>query len=300
MVATPIGNLGDISGRALDTLSSVDIIAAEDTRRSGLMLSRLGIKKPLISYYKEKEKSRAVLIVDRLKEGKTVALISDAGTPCVSDPGAELVRLAREEGIPVSPIPGACAATAAFSVSGIGGNGFGGCGKHENGEREYESDGGKCGNGGRGEGLSGYVFIGFLPRKAKDRKSLIGAFVSSPLPLIFYSAPHDAQKDLEFLYGELGARRVYIMREMTKIYEEIITGVLGELLLENPKGEFVVIVEGAGFAPPPSNLTEEEELAELLAGGMSSKEAVKTVAKNRKTAKDVIYKKYSTMKKNDE
>jgi 16S rRNA (cytidine1402-2'-O)-methyltransferase len=267
VVATPIGNLNDLSKRGIDTLSEVDIIAAEDTRHSGLFLSRLGVKKPLIGYYKERERSRAELILEKLKEGRDVALISDAGTPCVSDPGAVLVRRAREEGISVFPIPGACAATAAFSVSGLSG---------------------------------GYVFLGFLPSKKKDRTALVSEFKASTLPLIFYSAPHDVKGDLEFLYAELGARRVYIMREMTKIYEETIEGVLGEISVPNERGEFVIVVEGAKRqADGDLTLTVGEELNTLLNAGVPPKDAIKIVAKNRKTEKDIVYKEYLKLKDED-
>jgi 16S rRNA (cytidine1402-2'-O)-methyltransferase len=267
VVATPIGNLDDISKRGIDTLSEVDIIAAEDTRRSGLFLSRLGIKKPLISYYKEKENARAELIVEKLKKGLNVALISDAGTPCVSDPGAVLVRRAREEGILIFPIPGACAATAAFSVGGLSG---------------------------------GYAFLGFLPSKKRDKATLMSEFKSLPLPLIFYSAPHDVKDDLEFLHGALGARRVYIMREMTKIYEETLCGVLGEIAVPNEKGEFVVVVEGAKKQTADGSATVADELKALFDGGTQAKDAIKTVAKNRKVEKDVVYKEYLRLKAENE
>ncbi|MDR2090164.1 MAG: 16S rRNA (cytidine(1402)-2'-O)-methyltransferase [Clostridiales bacterium] len=263
VVATPIGNLGDISKRGIDTLSEVDLVAAEDTRRSGLLLSRLGIKKPLVGYYKEKENSRAELIIQKLKEGLNAALISDAGTPCVSDPGAVLVRRAREEGIAVFPVPGACAATAAFSVSGLSG---------------------------------GYVFIGFLPRKTRDRSALVSEIKALSLPLIFYSAPHDVNDDLEFLYRSLGARKVYVMREMTKIYEDMTEGVLGEITVSNEKGEFVVIVGGAEVRTGVFEISAGEELQALIDGGAPPKEAIKTVAKNRKVEKDVIYKEYLRIK----
>jgi 16S rRNA (cytidine1402-2'-O)-methyltransferase len=262
VVATPIGNLGDFSKRGADTLSEVDLIAAEDTRRSGLFLSRLGVKKPLLSYYKEKENSRAELILQKLEEGQNVALICDAGTPCVSDPGAVLVRRAREAGISVFPIPGACAATAAFSVSGLSG---------------------------------GYVFLGFLPPKRRDRTAVVSEFKASALPLIFYSAPHDVKDDLEFLYAELGARRVYIMREMTKIYEETTEGVLGGTFDLNEKGEFVVVVGGAEKRNDES-LTVAEELKALIGAGTPPKDAIKTAAKNRKVEKDVVYKEYLKLK----
>jgi 16S rRNA (cytidine1402-2'-O)-methyltransferase len=265
VVATPIGNLNDVSKRAIDTLSEVDIIAAEDTRHSGLFLSRLGIKKPLVSYYKEKERVKAEFIVEKLKEGLNVALISDAGTPCVSDPGAVLVGRAREEGAEVFPIPGACAAAAAFSVSGLSG---------------------------------GYAFLGFLPKKKKDKTAFISEFKALTLPLIFYSAPHDVKDDLEFLYGELGARRVYIMREMTKIYEETIEGTLGALPEFNEKGEFVLIVAGAERTTDES-LTVAEELKILLDKGAPPKDAIKTAAKRRGMEKDAVYKEYLRLKNKD-
>ncbi|MDR3263923.1 MAG: 16S rRNA (cytidine(1402)-2'-O)-methyltransferase [Clostridiales bacterium] len=259
IVATPIGNLGDITQRAAEILGSVDMIAAEDTRHSSVLLGRLGIKKPLISYYKERENSRAEEIIDKLKSGLNIALISDAGTPCVSDPGAVLVRRAHEENINVFPIPGACAAAAAFSVSGL---------------------------------VGGYVFLGFLPDKKKSRTELLSAFKGTKLPLVFYSAPHDVNENLSFLYGELGERRVYIMREMTKIHEEFRSGDLASLRFENPKGEFVLIIDGAPEKTADNDLTAEAELAAYIEQGMPPKDAIKTTAKNRKLEKDVIYKIY--------
>ncbi|MDR3293966.1 MAG: 16S rRNA (cytidine(1402)-2'-O)-methyltransferase [Clostridiales bacterium] len=258
VVATPIGNMGDITRRAAEILDTVDLIAAEDTRRSGMLLQKLGIKKPLISYYKGRENQKSDVITEKLKEGLNVALISDAGTPCISDPGAILVERARNEGITVSPIPGASAAATAFSVAGI---------------------------------QSGYIFLGFLPTKQKDRTALMSEYGRLSLPLVFYSAPHDVNGDLDFLYGQLGERRVYIMREMTKIYEEILVGSLSELRSENPRGEYVLIVSGAEKVER-TDLSIEDELKECAAHGMSEKDAVKETAKRRGVPKDVVYKEW--------
>lgn len=258
VVATPIGNLGDITRRAVETLGFVDCIAAEDTRRSGVLLGLLGIKKPLIGYYKGRERTRSLELLERLRGGENVALISDAGTPCVSDPGSLLVRLAREDGIDVLTIPGASAVTAAYSISGLDG---------------------------------GYAFLGFLPGKLKDRESKLSEVRSLSIPLIFYSAPHDVNRDLEFLYGKLGPRRALIMRELTKVFEETLSGSLDSLRMENPRGEFVLIVEGqTAETDGEARLEPLEELKRLLASGADEKEAVKAVSKKVGAPKDEIYK----------
>jgi 16S rRNA (cytidine1402-2'-O)-methyltransferase len=266
VVATPIGNLGDLSERAKKILAAVDVIAAEDTRRALALLGTLGIKKPIIGYYKDKEKSRAEAVIQKLNDGLSVALISDAGTPAVSDPGAVLVRRARESGFSVYPIPGACAAVSAFSVCGIN---------------------------------SGYVFLGFLKGGAKSKRAFIEPYKTVPLPLIFYSAPHDINDDLQFLFSELGDRRVYIAREITKIYEEFIEGSLSSLRFDNPRGEFVVIVAGMSAeelreAAPVRDLSGE--LKRLIDGGTPYREAIKMAAKITGVPKDEAYKEYLRQK----
>ncbi|MDR1939854.1 MAG: 16S rRNA (cytidine(1402)-2'-O)-methyltransferase [Clostridiales bacterium] len=265
VVATPIGNLGDLSARALKTLEDVDFIAAEDTRRAAALLNAFGIKKPVIGYYKDKEKSRAEVVLQRLKNGESAALISDAGTPAISDPGAVLVARARDEGIAVYTVPGACAAVAAFSICGL---------------------------------PSGYVFFGFLRGRAKDRRAALEPFKGLALPLIFYSAPHDVNDDLQFLYSELGDRSVYAAREMTKIYEEFIVGTLGGLRFENPRGEFVLIVGGLpkDVAYGGANADVGGVLRRLLDGGTPSKEAIKAAAKAAGLPKDAAYKEYLKIK----
>ncbi|MDR1905485.1 MAG: 16S rRNA (cytidine(1402)-2'-O)-methyltransferase [Clostridiales bacterium] len=263
IVATPIGNLGDITARAIDTLRSVDIIAAEDTRRSGILLNKLGIKKPFISYYKEKENMRADALMGMLNDGKNIALITDAGTPCISDPGAVIVKKAIEEGITVTPIPGANAAVAAMSVSGLTG---------------------------------GYVFVGFLPSKRKEREAVVREYGELSLPLIFYSAPHDAVADIKFLNGELGGRSVYIMRELTKIHEEIIIGTLDSIDIKNARGEFVIIVEGAKKKDFQDGRSVREELLERISAGEEPKQAVKETAHIRKLERDTVYKVYLEIK----
>ena len=258
IVGTPIGNLGDITKRAEAVLSSVDLIACEDTRRTAILLSALGIKKPLVSYYKQKEREGAERITELLLQGKDVALVSDAGMPVISDPGAVLVKKAREEGVRVETVPGPTAVTTAAALAGTDG---------------------------------GFVFIGFLPEKTSDKKKKIAPFVASPLPLVFYAGPHDVQKILTFLYAELGERKAYLAKELTKIHESLTEVRLGDELAEEARGEYVIIVEGAPEGELPYlALSPEEHLAKVLAEGVDKKTAIKRVAAERGVPKDEIYK----------
>ena len=258
IVGTPIGNLKDITKRAEETLSSVDLIACEDTRRTAILLNALGVKKPLVSYYKQKEKEGAEKITELLLQGKNVALVSDAGMPVISDPGAELVRKAREAGVKIETVPGPTAVTTAAALAGLD---------------------------------EGFVFIGFLPEKTADKKRKLAPFVHSPLPLVFYAGPHDVQKILAFLYGELGDRKAYLAKELTKIHENLIEISLKDELPEEARGEYVVLVEGEKeTASPLLVLSPEEHLAKVLAEGADKKTAIKRVAAERGVPKDEIYK----------
>ncbi|HCU55842.1 MAG TPA: 16S rRNA (cytidine(1402)-2'-O)-methyltransferase [Clostridiales bacterium] len=257
LVGTPIGNLKDITERARETLAQVDHIACEDTRRTLILLNALGIKKSLISYYKQKEKEGAEKILSLLKEGKHVALVSDAGMPVISDPGALLVRRAREEGVRVESVPGPTAVTTAAALAGVD---------------------------------QGFVFLGFLPEKESDRKKRLAPFIDSPIPLVFYAGPHDVKELIRYLYSLLGERKAYLARELTKLHEEVKEITLSADYSEEARGEYVIIVEGKEKENPLLSLTPEEHLEHYLSRGMDKKTAVKTVASERGVPKDDIYK----------
>ena len=227
IVATPIGNLQDITQRALDTFAQVDLIAAEDTRHSGLLLRHYGIKKPFFALYDHNEQEKAHILVEKLKQGSNIALISDAGTPLISDPGFHLVRQCREANIRVVPLPGACAAITALCASGIASDRF--------------------------------CYEGFLPAKSKARKDKLENIAEEDRTLIFYESTHRILDTLEDMQAVLGERYIVLAREMTKTWETITGNTiknLREWLLEDPnrtKGEMVLIVEGK----PKSDNNEE-------------------------------------------
>lgn len=261
IVGTPIGNLQDITLRALETLKSVDVIACEDTRHTLGLLTHYGIKKPLISYYKPKEREGAEKIISNLSAGKSVALVTDAGMPCISDPGSILVKEARECGYEVVSVPGPTAMATAMALSGI-----------------LEPV---------------FVFIGFMPSKNKERNALLSQYVKLKASLVFYCSPHDLKDDLKCFYETFGARRVSVIRELTKMYESVEEGVLGEFEIEEARGEYVVIVHA------PENVEEEkpegsieEQVNALIAEGVSKKDAIKQVAKLNGLPKDEVYKKF--------
>ena len=258
IVATPIGNLKDITYRAVEVLSSVDVIACEDTRHSLKLLSAYGIKKPLVSYHKFNERESGEKLAELLKEGKNVALITDAGTPVISDPGNVLVKILIENGLEYTVIPGANAFVPALILSGFD--------------------------------ASRFVFLGFLPEKNKDRKELVSRYSSLDATLIFYSAPHDLAKDVEFLSSALGNREACAVREITKLHESVVHFNLAEGYPEEPRGEYVLIVGGAKEENGFEKLTAEEHLELYINGGMDRKEAVKRVAKERGVSKNEIYK----------
>jgi 16S rRNA (cytidine1402-2'-O)-methyltransferase len=263
IVATPIGNLEDITMRAVRILGEVDLIASEDTRHTKKLLSHLNIRTSLKSYYKGKEASRSEEIIRQLQQGVHVALVSDAGTPCISDPGSILVRKAREEGIRVVPIPGPAAVATAFSVSGFEG---------------------------------GFQFIGFLPSKPNQRRKMLTALASEQHHLIFYESPHRIVQCIADCLDVLGDREIFIGREMTKFHEELLRLTVSEALDEfagrnSIKGEFVVIIEGAGNEEQP----EDQTLDELLIwyrdqAGLSLSEAVKKIAKDLNLPRSGVYK----------
>lgn len=264
LVATPIGNLEDITLRAIRILKEVDFIAAEDTRHSLKLLNHLGISKPLISYYKQKEASKSSYLVDELLSGKNIALISDAGTPVISDPGETVVSLAIENDIPVVPVPGPCAIISALIASGISANSF--------------------------------SFFGFLPVSKKEKFEKLEAIKNYETTLVFYEAPHKLTATLEAMLEVLGDRSIVLCRELTKVHEEFIRGKLSDVIskLSEPKGEFVLIVEGSLHKKEESiailnNLSLEEHYKFYEKQGFSKKEIIKKIAKDRGVAKNEIY-----------
>ena len=257
-VATPIGNLKDISLRALEVLKSSDEIACEDTRHSKTLLSAYDIKKPLFSYHKFNEKEECEKIIAKLSNGKNIAVISDAGLPVISDPGNILVNALIENGLDYTVIPGANAALSALILSGFNAEHF--------------------------------CFLGFLPEKRSERGELLENYKNLPATLIFYSAPHDVKKDVAALYELLGERRAAAVKEITKIHERAEFFNLKDGLAGEPKGEYVLVVEGATKNADILKLTEEEHVKKYIDGGMDKKEALKRVAKERGVSKSSLYK----------
>jgi len=261
--ATPIGNLEDISERLRKTLSEVDLVAAEDTRHTAKLLQHLGITKPCISYFTHNRKGHGEVIIKELLAGKNVALVSDAGTPAISDPGEELVQMCAAENIPTVPVPGACAAISALSVSGL--------------------------STGR------FVFEGFLPMQKKGRMDRLSELKNEKRTIIFYEAPHKLVRTLEDFAVAFGpARKITLCREMTKIFEEIIRTTVGEALerftAQPPKGEFVLVVEGAPeIRESWEDLSIEAHVNMYEQTGLSRMDAIKRVAADRGVPKREIY-----------
>lgn len=266
VVATPIGNLEEVSPRAARILREVDCIACEDTRHTRKLLSHLGISTPLTSYYREKEAQKSATLVAELQQGKSIALVSDAGTPGISDPGALLVRAARAEGIPVVPISGPCALTVALSVAGL-------------------TD-------------SRFFFAGFPPAKHKARQDFFRELASLPWPLIFYESPHRIRRCLTDALEILGNRRAMLFRELTKLHEEIREGSLEALLRScegKNRGEFVVMIQGAD----QSEQERPEDVDELLRWhrdrGDSLKESVREISETLGVGRSKIYQQALTL-----
>ena len=257
-VSTPIGNLKDITLRAVEVLKSVDVIACEDKRHSLPLLNAYDIKKPLTSYQKFNEEKVAPEIVALLKEGKNVAVISDAGTPVLSDPGAVLARKLREEGLEYTVIPGANALLPALILSAL-----------------------DCGN---------FAFIGFLPPKRGQIERLLSSYENLPCPLVFYCAPHDLDETVKVLYEILGDRKACAVKEITKIHETAIPFRLKDGISVDERGEFVIVVEGAKKGFEFKELSVEEHIAAYTESGMSKMDAIKAVAKERGVPKNSLYK----------
>ncbi|MDU0457419.1 MAG: 16S rRNA (cytidine(1402)-2'-O)-methyltransferase [Geobacteraceae bacterium] len=250
IVATPIGNLEDMTYRAVRILGEVDLIAAEDTRHSLKLLSHFGISKSMTSYFDHNQQFKGERILNTLRQGKSVALISDAGTPCVSDPGYQLVRDAVAEGIPVIPIPGACAAVAALSASGLPSDTF--------------------------------TFAGFPPSRQGKRRSFLAEMSALPGTLLLYEAPHRLVETLRDMREVLGERQVVVARELTKIYEELIRGSVSEVLESVDQGKVrgeVVILVAPGEKPAQEAESLEETLLGLMRDGrLSLKDTAKKAA----------------------
>ena len=272
LVPTPIGNLKDITIRALEVLESVDLIAAEDTRTSLKLLNHFNIKKPLFSYHMHNEQGKSEDIISKLKEGINIALITDAGTPGISDPGAVVALKCIEENINFEVLPGATAITTALVYSGLD--------------------------------TSKFVFRGFLPRENKDRNPVIEEIKNVRDTIIIYEAPHRLLSTLEFLLEKLGDRKISACRELTKLHEEIYRNSISKTIeyfnLNRPRGEFVLVIEGktdeeikAEKEALWSDLTIEEHLVKVIEMGIDKKEAIKIVSKERGIPKKEVYK-YST------
>jgi 16S rRNA (cytidine1402-2'-O)-methyltransferase len=269
LVPTPIGNLKDITLRALEVLESVDMIGAEDTRHSLKILNHFGIKKTIISYHQHNEQGKSGDIIEELKKGKNIALVTDAGTPGISDPGSILVQKCIEEKIAFEVLPGASAITTALVYSGLD--------------------------------TTKFIFRGFLPREDKERIPVIEEIKNNRETLIFYEAPHRIMNTLEFLRAQLGNRKISICRELTKLHEEILRFSLEEAVTyyqnNNPRGEFVLVIEGKSEAEIESekrakweSLSIEDHIKKFIDEGFDKKAAVKMVAKERNMPKSDIYK----------
>lgn len=270
LVATPIGNLGDISARALEVLGSVDLIAAEDTRRTVQLLNHFGISKPLTSYHEHNKREKGQYIISLLKQGKNVAQVSDAGTPAISDPGEDLVGLCIENDITVTSVPGPVAGVNALILSGLNTRRF--------------------------------AFEGFLSVNKRHRHEHLSSVKNDTHTLIFYEAPHKLRTTLEDMRDAFGGgRRIALVRELTKLHEEVIRtdidGAIEKYKEVSPRGEYVLVVEGAkedaGEEEKPwAGLSASEHVEKYISEGMSSKEAIKRTAVDRGVPKREIYNEY--------
>jgi len=264
LVPTPIGNLGDISIRCKQTLEQADFIAAEDTRVTLKLLNHLGIKKSLVSYYEHNKAQKGNVILERILAGETCALVSDAGSPAISDPGEDLVKQCADAGVTVCAIPGPCAVITALSIS--------------------------------GQATGRFCFEGFLSTAKKSRREHLESLLTEQRTMIFYEAPHKLVSTLESMAEVFGKDRgISLCRELTKLHEEVIRTTLGGALelyaAQPPKGEFVLVVAGTKPEEKPAATTEDAaaRVAELVSQGMSRKDAVKQTAKELDLPKNVVY-----------
>ena len=267
LVATPIGNLSDLSERAVKVLSEVDFIAAEDTRNTAHLLSYLQIQKPLVSYHEHNKRERGESICDRLQAGESCALVTDAGTPAISDPGEDLVALCAARGITVTSIPGCCAGITALTLSGLP--------------------------------TGRFCFEGFLSVNKSDRRKHLDSLKGEARTMIFHEAPHKLKTTLSDLRETFGdTRRIALCRELTKLNEEVLRMTLSEAVAyyeENaPRGEYVLVVEGAGEGSAAegafwTDMTVPEHVACYMEQGMTKKDAIKAAAKDRGVPKNEVY-----------
>lgn len=263
LVPTPIGNLGDISRRCVETLAAADFIAAEDTRVSLKLLNHLELKKPLVSYHEHNKRESGPRIVERLLAGETCALVTDAGCPAISDPGEDLVRLCAEAGVPVCAIPGPCAAITALSVSALP--------------------------------TGRFAFEGFLPAQKKERKARLDRLRDEERTMIFYEAPHRLRDTLGELLDAFGPERaVSLCRELTKLHEEVLrltlAGAAAYYEANEPRGEYVLVVDGAPRQAEAVSLEQAAALVQALVDtGVRTKDAVKQVSEETGVAKNALY-----------
>jgi 16S rRNA (cytidine1402-2'-O)-methyltransferase len=264
VVATPLGNLGDLSPRAAEVLRTVPVVAAEDTRRTRGLLTHLGASPQLLSYHAHSEDRRRRTLLEILAEGRDVALVSDAGTPAVSDPGPDLVAAARAAGVPVVPVPGPSAVAAALSAAGLR--------------------------------ADRYLFLGFIPRKGGERARLLSRAAGEEWSVVFFEAPPRLGELLGDLARTAGAgRRAIVARELTKLHEELRAGTLAELAEyyseHPPRGELTVVLEGTGTPPEPPDRTDDavEQATRLLAGGMTRREVVRRLSESLGLSRNDAY-----------
>ena len=270
LVATPIGNLSDISERALKVLSEVDVIAAEDTRNTGKLLAHFGISKPMISYFEHNKRERGLVILEKLQEGQSCALVTDAGTPAISDPGEDLVRLCAENNVPVTSIPGCSAVVNALALSALP--------------------------------TGRFCFEGFLSTNKNERLERLNEIKNDTRTTIFYEAPHKLVKTLNDIYEIFGNRKIALCRELTKINEEVmrttLEGAIAHYAEATPRGEYVLVIEGCSEKSTEelfwSKMSIEEHVNFYVNQGMKKMDAIKSVAKDRDLPKNEVYKVVNT------
>lgn len=264
VVGTPIGNLSDFSPRAIDTLKNVDFIAAEDTRVTLKLLTHFGIQKPLVSYYEHNIREKGEYILGRIENGESCAIVTDAGMPCISDPGEDLVRLCAERGIEINVVPSPTAAMSALAISGLP--------------------------------TARFSFEGFLSVTNKQRRAHLEEVKSFKRTLIFYEAPHKLIYTLKDMLDAFGDRKIALCRELTKIHEEVLRGKISDMIAyyENkpPKGEYVLVIEGAAEEEASDEITLDMAVAmaqKLISDGVKSSDAAREIAKKTKFSKSEIY-----------